>query len=480
MADGVLMADALPICNPEFEEMLLGALLTAPVQLNDVAFLQADDFFVVRSRWIWEAIHDARSKGVDPFSVANELEKKHRLAEVGGLPYVLGLLSKPHLSMSAEGYAREIENLATRRRIVLAAQQGAKAAHQADLPLEVVIAEAESAMRKVGDRHVKTVDTSKAVKDIASAVLAKAREYRDKPAEVRGMLCGIPSLDKTIGGFVEGRLYYLAARPAMGKSSLLAQVATGLAKAGHGVLFFSLEMTEEDLVWRMACQMARMDSKALELGRVGGADFKRFEDWIEDKGGRNLSTMRSIAQRYVYDHDIKLVVVDTLNRVGDVAAASNQYQGITNASHAIADAAHESNCAWAAAVQLSRKNTMREVKRPELSDLRDSGALEEDGDYIGGLHREYYYKPDDKTLEHQAAFYTLKHRHGAADGACELYYDARWPGFAQLEKRTIELNPPASTTKKTDTLEAARLKLIKREPPPEQDDLPLLDIGRTA
>lgn len=474
------MTDQLAPHNPEAEAAVLGNILMEPTNLNEAAFLKADDFFVVKHAYVWQAIQDAKPNGLDYLTVVSALEKRGRLAEVGGAAYVLSLLNKTPNSLNTEGYARLVEEASARRRLLVGTQHLARLAHAGDKTIDTVLSEAESIIRGINNAHVATIDRSKSVKDVAALVLARAREYRDNPMEVRGMKCGIPSLDYTIGGFVGGRLYHLAARPAMGKSSLLAQTATGLALSGHPVLMFSLEMTEEDMVWRMACQLARMDSRALELGKVHGDAFKPFEAaietitklpiWIEDKGGRTIAAMRSIAMRYAGEHGIGAVIVDTLNRVGDVSAGANQYQGMTNASHAIADWAHESDFAVIDAVQLSRGNTQRSDKRPQLPDLRDSGAIEEDADYIGGLHREFYYSPDKKDIEHLAAFYTLKHRHGPADADCELYYDAKWPGFGTLAKTTIDLNAelekrpaPVVTQTRIDSMEEARKRLVEQE-----------------
>lgn len=481
------MSDQLAPHNPDAEEAVLGNILIEPGNLNEAGFLRTEDFFIVKHGYIWQAIQDAKPQGIDYLTIVSALEKRGRLAEVGGAAYVLSLINKTPNSLNTEGYARLVEEDSARRRLLVGASHLARLAHAGDKSIDTALSEAESIIRGINNQHVATIDRSKSVKDVAALVLDRARLYRDNPQEVRGMTCGIAALDKTIGGYVAGRLYLKAARPAMGKSSMLAQVATGLALNGHPVLIFSLEMTEEDMVWRMACQLARMDSRALELGKIRGDAFKPFEAaietitklpiWIEDKGGRTVAAMRSIATRYAGEQGIGAVMVDTLNRVGDVAAGSNLYQGMTNASHAIADWAHESDYAVISAVQLSRGNTQRTDKRPQLPDLRDSGAIEEDADYIGGLHREYYYTPDKKELEHLAAFYTLKHRHGPADADCELYYDAKWPGFGSLVTKTVQLDPPAPPRPPLNSLEAGRLKVLRKEQAGKLPNTDAVDIG---
>ena len=472
-----LKIDQLAPHSIEAESAVLGAALMNPDALNEVGFLTPEDFFIVRHAWIFEAMVTIRERKepIDFMTVVSELEQNSRLAEVGGPAYILSLTNKTPNSLNTEGYGRIVERLATRRRLIDAASQIARAAHSDETDIEKVLDTSQAAMRSVSDRHIKTIDKSKAVKDIAALVLAKAKSYKENPVDIRGMRTGLLPLDHTVGGFVAGRLYHIAGRPGMGKSSLLAQIATGLAQSGCGVLMFSLEMSEEDMVWRMACQLARADSRALELGRASETEFKRFEKaigevtklpiWIDDQAGRSITAMRSIANRYQREHGICAALVDTMNRVGQEAA--DQYLKITKISHAMADWAHDSEYAVVSAIQLSRSNTQRSDKRPTLADIRDSGAIEEDADFIGGLHREYYYTPDRKDLEHLAAFYTLKNRYGPGERDCEMYYDAAWPGFGALEKTKVELNDPPKQESK-DSLEAAKRKL-KNQSWPKND-----------
>lgn len=269
--------------------------------------------------------------------------------------------------------------------------------------------------------------------------------------QVSGLTITPDGVDEYFGFELDGDgLFLLEDMTVTHNSSLLAQMAWGLAENGHPVLFFSLEMKAAALVRRMICQKARVSYTASRLGRLSDIDFRKFKSaaiqmqdqekyplYIEDRAGRTVSTMRSIARRYADQHGIKAVFIDTINRIGDVSHARDQYHGMTAVSHAIADWAHESEYAVLVAAQLSRGNQLTGDKRPTLATLRDAGSQEEDADVVIGIHRPGYYNPENDLIIHEAELLPLKVREGATDTMVKLYWEPSWPGFGVLETRDI-------------------------------------------
>lgn len=269
--------------------------------------------------------------------------------------------------------------------------------------------------------------------------------------QVSGLTITPDGVDEYFGFELDGDgLFLLEDMTVTHNSSLLAQMAWGLAEGGHPVLIFSLEMGAPALVRRMICQKARVSNTESRLGRLNVEDFKKFKAaavelqdkgrypiFVEDRAGRTVSAMRSIARRHTDKYGIQAVFIDTINRIGDVSHAHDQYHGMTSTSHAIADWAHDSDYAVLVAAQLSRGNQATGDKRPTLATLRDAGAQEEDADVVIGIHRPGYYKPQDDLINHEAEILPLKIREGATDAMVQLYWEPAWPGFGILEHRDI-------------------------------------------
>ena len=445
----------------EAEEAVLGAILVDPGALYDVMpFLSEDDFFIVRNGWIWRAITTINRRGdaLDYLTVANELKQRGKLEETGGFGYLLDIVNRTPSALNIEGYGRIVENMAVRRRLLDATQQVARAAHSDESTIEDVIAASDKAMSYAIDRHVSTISKARSVEDVVVEVQVEACNWRDDPRDVRGLACGFYPFDIATGGFEKGLLYEIAARPGIGKSALAAQIILGLLLQGISVVLFSLEMTDKAMVRRMGVQRARVDATLLKEGRLPKNDFDRFMSVLDDiaqvrdrlliesGSGVNVRTMKSIAKRFERDHNIGLVVIDTLNRVS--SDGNSPYERMTMTSHSIADWAHESDYAILAPVQLSRANAKLANKRPTLDALRDSGAVEEDADWIGGLHREYAYANSEEERqkieadgkEHLAELLVLKNRDGDSEKASEMYWNAKSVNFERLEKHTFDID----------------------------------------
>jgi replicative DNA helicase len=780
------MVEALAPHSIEAEEAVLGAVLVNADAIEEIGFLESSDFFLLRHQYIFDAILTARKEKLplDYLTITQKLEGQSRLSEVGGSAYIMGLVAKTPSALNADGYARIVQRMALRRKLIEAASQIARVAHSEDTEIDAALEAAHQAVEEVSDKRAASITSIVPIEKIAVEVLAESSRAQDNPNTLMGLPCGLRPLDEALGGFEPGLAYWFAGRPGMGKclgkgtrvlmadgqlraveelqagdllmgpdskprrvlsmtkgrgkmykihqsfgmtyrvnnkhilslkrsrneggwekgqilnigveeyaakgpkfrsnfkgyktavefperllpidpyfigiwlgdgrtsdvricaadqeiinylheyaeergdivyeaddpersanmftirrptrkgtmqersesvqgqlrklgllghkhipeeylinsrenrlkllaglidsdghyfstakqngpyeiiskeyelalqikflcdslgyrtsfatktvkfrgqdfevyrvrfngnveeipvrierkkatpwasiqdwrvsgikveddgvddyygfmldcdglflledmtvthnSALLAQIAAGLGLAGYGVLFFSLEMGRVPLVRRMICQRAKVSNTQCRRGRLNTDDLNKFKRaavelrnvWVEARSGLTVRSMQTITRHYARQHDIKLVIIDTVNRVGDVGRAANQYHGMTITSHAIADWAHESDYAIAVAAQLSRANKMVKDPRPTLDSLRDSGSQEEDADVVVGLHRPGYYKTDDASLRHLAKLYMLKNREGDSESDINLYWEAAWPGFA--------------------------------------------------
>lgn len=447
----------------EAEEAVLALAIADPDTLDETGFLRPDDFFIVRHGWMWEAVKTIRERGdgVEYLSVVTELERRGRLQESGGAAGVLSLVNKAlqYPIFDAPAYARIVHDMAVRRGLIAAASRIARLAHSDETAIDEVVTRAEEEIVGVGERRASAVEQVQSVANVAADLMVEAQMRRDDPRDMVGMRTGLRPVDDMLLGIEPGLAYWIAGRPGMGKSSLLAQMAWGLAEHGCPVLFFSLEMKAEALVRRMICQMARVDNKLLRLGKLPPIEYRKWQAaaariqnadkyplFIEARSGRTVADMKAIARRYANKHGIKAVVIDTINRIADVGKAGDQYHGMTAVSHAVADWAHDSAYAVLVAAQLNRGNQQGHNKRPTLATLRDAGAQEEDADVVLGLHREGYYKPDVADLEHVAELLPLKVREGATEAMAKLYWDAKWPGFGMLDQvKSVNLDALART-----------------------------------
>lgn len=461
------MSDDLVPKSVESEQAVLGAILVNPDALFDVLpIIRQDDFWVQRHAWIWQAIMalHARREPVDYLTMVTELEHAGHLAEVGGAAYVLGLMNKTPSALNIEGYAREVERIAARRRMIEAAGRVANIVHSDNMDIEEVFSAADHEISSVIDRHVQTIAPDRSAEDVVVDLQIEACAWRDDPRDVRGLATGLYPLDMATGGFEPGLLYEVAARPGIGKSALIARVIRGLVFDGVSVALMSLEMTDKAMVRRMAVQMSMVDASLLRDGRLQHTDFNRYMEaldklghikdmiFIVQRAGLSVLDMQAKVRQYERDHNVGMVIIDTLNRVH--SDGKSPYERMTLVSHAVADWAHNSTYSILAAVQLSRANQKLSNKRPSLDAMRDSGAVEEDADWIGGLHREYAQANSEEERraviadgkEHLAELMILKNRDGESEKASELYWDAKSVNFERIERRRVELDPDRPMT----------------------------------
>ena len=435
--------------NVEAEEAVLGSVLIDPETIFRLSpFLKTQDFFIVKNGWVWDvfmALHERREP-IDFLTVCNELEARGQLAEVGGSAYISHLINVVPTAIHAEGYGRIVERTSLRRRLLGAASDIAQLAYEESEDIDETIDRAEQALFAVSERRV-----AKELVPVADVV----RQYYDRIQylyEHRGEPLGIPTgftdLDKLLGGMQRSDLVIVAARPGVGKTSLLLTMGLNAARRYHQrVAVFSLEMSSEQVVQRLVSQETGIDSQRLRLGDIREDEWDRFiratsdlSDtllYIDDTPSISVLQLRTKARRVHAEHGLDLILVDYLQLMTGDVRSENRVQEISYISRGLKGLARELNVPVIAASQLSRAVEQRSDKHPILSDLRESGSIEQDGDVVMFIYRDDVY--DQQTERKNVAEVIIaKHRNGPT-GSIELYFKNQLAQFANAAKREINV-----------------------------------------
>jgi len=442
-------SDQLAPHSIEAEEAVLGAILINPEAIFEVlSFLRADDFFIVRHAWIWEAmlkIHERRDP-LDYLTVVNELEQSGRLSEVGGAAYLLSLINKTPSALNVEGYGRIVERMAIRRRLIEAAGQVARVAHSDETDINAVIAQAEQAIFDVTERRLTSelVPVRQVLSDYFDHVSFLARHQED----VMGVPTGFIDLDRMLGGLQKSDLLIIAARPGMGKSSWLNSVLMNAARQGQRVALFSLEMSNEQLVQRFVSGETNIPSEKLRLGRLDERDWARFvaatqhlselQIFLDDTPALSTVELRTKARRLHLEFGLNLIMIDYLQLMTTPYRTENRVQEISYISRALKQLARELNIPVIAAAQLSRAVEQRNDKRPMLSDLRESGSIEQDSDVVMFIYRDAYYNPESPD-GNRAEILIAKHRNGPT-GTVDLVFIPELTQFRNATTRDVDFD----------------------------------------
>jgi replicative DNA helicase len=414
--------DSLAPHNVEAEEAVLGAILLSPEALFEVlSFINADDFFIVRHAWIWEAIvnlHERRAP-IDYLTIASDLEQIGRLEEIGGVACLLNLISKTPSALNIEGYARVVEQMAVRRRLISAASRIAQVAHSEEPDIDEVINRAEQAVFEVTERRLSRELVP--IRDVVSDYFDHVSYLTRHQGEFIGVPTGFKDLDQKLGYMQKSDLLIVASRPGMGKSSLLASVVMNAARYHQRVALFSLEMSNEQIVQRFISMDTNIPSNKLREGRLDDRDWDRFVKatqslselpiHMDDTPSLSTQELRTKARRLHMEFGLNLILIDYLQLMTTPFRTENRVQEISFISRALKGLARELNVPVVAAAQLSRAVEQRTDKRPLLADLRESGSIEQDADVVMFIYRDAYYNPD-TPVGNRAEVNVAKHRNG--------------------------------------------------------------------
>ncbi|MGH2593241.1 MAG: replicative DNA helicase [Anaerolineae bacterium] len=433
----------------EAEEAVLGSLLIDPETIFRVSsFLRADDFYIVKNRWVYDvclALHERREP-IDFVTVTEELEKRGQLAEIGGPAFVSHLVNVVPTAIHAEGYGRIVERAAVRRRLLQAASDVAQYAYEETADIDETIDKSEQALFAVSQRRQSR--DLQSISDVMRSYYERIEYLYEHRGEPLGIPTGFIDLDKLLGGLQRSDLVIVAARPGVGKSSLMLSMALNAARKFHQrVAIFTLEMSNEQLVQRMLSAETGIDSQRLRLGELREEEWPRFVQassalsdaliYLDDTPSISALQLRTKARRLHAEHGLDLILVDYLQLMTGDARSENRVQEISYLSRALKGLARELNVPLLAASQLSRSVEQRGDKRPVLSDLRESGSIEQDADVVMFIYRDDVYDPHSER-KNVAEIIVSKHRNGPT-GTIELYFRNQLAQFVNAARREISL-----------------------------------------
>ena len=434
----------------EAEEAVVGAVFINSEVYYDIAqFLNADDFYIHRHRWIWEAftsLHEQRIP-VDLLTVSDELDRRGQLNELGGPAYLTSLVNQVPSSLNAESYGRIVEGHSIRRKMINAANQIASIAYNERTNVNDVMDEAEKAVFNVSERRLK--HDLLPIKSVLSEYYDRIDDLAKRPDDIHGVPTGFVDLDKMLTGLQPSDLLIIAGRPGQGKTGFLLSVAknAGLTHKKH-VAIFSLEMSNEQVVQRLIAQETGIDSQRLRTGTLHEDEWPLFTHSIEVFGDTHIYLddtpaitplqLRTKCRRLHMEFGLDLIIIDYLQLMGGDTRNDNRVQEVSYISRNLKILARELNVPVLAAAQLSRAVEQRSDKRPVLSDLRESGSLEQDADIVMFIYRPDQYEKD-TVKQNVAEIIIAKHRNGPV-GSVELVFRGALAKFENAATKIFRPN----------------------------------------
>lgn len=439
----------LPPQDLDAEESVLGAMLLNEQAVLAVSEIISDpgDFYREAHGTVYRAILAllARSEPIDAVTVSDELERMGAIEDVGGRGFVFGLSSSVTVATNARSHAQIVHDLAVLRRVAAAGLEIAELGYGRQGDVRDILDRAEAAIFDVSQAR-----TTSEIVPIAG-LLGDEVQRIEAAAEHRG-LTGAPSglrdLDKITSGFQKSNLIILAARPAMGKTSMALGIARHLGVAAQvPVVVFSLEMSREEVAQRFISTEAKVDSTRMRSGDVREEDWTRIVDacnrlsgapiYVDDTAGINLMEIRSKTRRLkMREPGLGLVIVDYLQLMSSGSNEENRVQEISQISRQLKVLARDLDVPVIALSQLSRAVESRTDKRPLLSDLRESGSIEQDADVVMFIYRDDYYNKETSEKPGQAELIVAKHRNGAV-GSVDLAFIPHHTTFADLARGEV-------------------------------------------
>lgn len=447
MAKPTTQADELQPHNIEAEEAVLGSLLIDPDAILRVAsFLDYKDFFVERNGWIYAAIRDLhdRHEPSDLVTLSDELERRNKLYEIGGPAHLTNLINATPTSVHAEHYGRIIERTALLRRLIGAASQIAVMAYEDQSDADKIADRAEEVLRLARGKS-----RNGGLKHFGTMLIDQCDrvDYIRTNGAPSGLMTGLIDLDKILRGLKGGNVVIMAGRPGTGKSSLAATVAVNAAKMGHKVGIFTLEMSQDELCRRILSMESDLDSYKITDGDMSNEEAMLVEKtaselselpiFIDDSPAITLGYLRSQAMKLHAEVGLDLLVIDYLQLMTGAKGANRQAE-IGEISRGIKQLAKELNIPIIPCAQLSREVERRMDKRPILSDLRESGDIEQDADIVLFIYRDELYNKDTE-FPNQAELIIAKHRDGAT-GKVDVFFKKHTTKFTDLEIKLNELD----------------------------------------
>ena len=441
------MIDRVPPQNVEAEQSVLGAMMIEREAISKVVeLLRPEDFYREAHRLIFKAMLELFNKNdaVDLVTVVEVLRRDEKLEGAGGIAYVSALANSVPTAANVMYHARIVEEKALLRQLITTATEVAGMGYEANEEVTVIMDKAEKLILEVSNRKAGKEFAS--IKNIIFDVFDKVSELYSSKGGITGLSTGFKDLDKLTSGLQASDLILIAARPSMGKTAFVLNIAQNVAiKEKQAVAFFSLEMSKEQLVQRMLCAEAPIDAQRLRIGELENNDWDKLVRaadrlaaapiFIDDTAGITVMEMRSKARRLKIEHNLQLIIIDYLQLMQGSSSSSrneNRQQEISEISRSLKALARELKVPVIALSQLSRGVESRQVKKPMLSDLRESGSLEQDADIVAFLYREDYYDPETEN-KNITDVIIAKHRNGPVDSV-QLFFHKQFTKFSDLSR----------------------------------------------
>lgn len=435
----------IPPQDLETEKALLGSLLLVPDSFYEIAhIINRNDFYSEKHKIIFDTILDLINKKepVDLLTVSSKLREKKELDQVGGTDYLSNLLGLVGSAANIVYYAELIKKKSILRKLIVAGSHIGEIAFNEEEELENVLEEAERKIFEITSNSDSKSDVA-SMKDLGEETISRFIHLAENQNEVRGVPTGFKDLDNKLSGFQKSDLVILAARPSVGKTSLALDLARNAAvKYSIPTVIFSLEMSKQQLVDRMLSAEAQVDGWKLRTGKLSmEEEIERLQEgmhklmqapiFIDDKPANTVMNMRSVLRKLNHDKPVGLVIVDYLQLMGTSRTYENMVNQVTEISRSLKGLAKEFNVPVIALSQLSRAVESR-GGRPRLSDLRDSGSIEQDADVVMFIHREDKHN-ENSEKKNIVEILIEKHRNGPT-GIVELFFDNKKTSFLSIDK----------------------------------------------
>ena len=440
----VLAAERTLPHNLEAERSVLGAILVHNDAFNLAAqVIDSSDFYRDAHRRIFERMVqlNERNQAIDFVTLKEELSRAGEIDEVGGPSYVAALADGVPRATNVEYYARIVKEKSTLRSLIFAANKILTNAYEADQESDLILDEAESSIFAVADDRLKAGFVP--MRDLVKDSFPKIEQLFEQKRLVTGVPTGFVDLDEMTRGLQPGDLIIVAARPSMGKTSLVLNIAQYVAiQPEHTVGFFSLEMSKESLFLRLLTSEAQIDSHRLMSGAIGQKDYGRISHaleslsamrlFIDDTANIGVMEMRAKARRLQKEHRLSLLVVDYIQLMSGRGRFENRTLELASISRSLKGLAKELKVPIVVLSQLSRAPESRSDHRPQLSDLRESGALEQDADVVVLIYREDAYNRDPNNPDAGTAELILAKQRNGPTGTVRLAFLREQTRFANL------------------------------------------------
>ncbi len=394
--------------NPDAERSVLGAILLDNTVCNQaIELLRRDDFFLDNHRRIYDKMIalTEKTQPIDMITLSDELRRAGEFEQVGGATYLASLIDGVPRTDTIEHYARILKNKGMLRRLINASNQVMAKCFDEEDEAETIVDQAEALIFSIAEDRIR--QGFQYIGEVAQRRLEQIEQMAGRPEMITGVPTGFTDFDHMTSGLQRQELIIIAARPSQGKTALALNMAQYAAKNGNVVGIFSLEMSAEQLVSRLLCSEARVDAHRLRTGYLNREEWARLADalrrlcetqiFLDDTPGVGVMEMRAKARRLKAEHGLDLLIIDYMQLMTGRGRIESRQQEVSQISRDLKSLAKELNIPVIALSQLSRAPEMRSEHRPQLSDLRESGSIEQDSDVVCFIYREEVYKETDEN-----------------------------------------------------------------------------------